>query len=62
MQEGAASPQLIDVWPQIGSSLANHDIILLLANGDMWHVTQTRASRTPSRIHMFELGERISLS
>lgn len=45
-----------------GSNLANHGIFLLLASGDMWHVTQTRASRTPSRIHMFELGERTSPS
>lgn len=45
-----------------GSSLANHGIFLLLASGDVWHVTQTRASRALSRIHMFELGERISLS
>lgn len=45
-----------------GLSLASHGIFLLLASGDMWHVTQTRASRMPRRIHMFELGERIPLS
>lgn len=70
LQQGAASPQLIDVWSQdwVCVKLGQSWYFFTFGSGDNRHVTQFRTSRThllppsPSRIHMFELGERASHS